>query len=89
MVDNKSRGGQHPMMITDNLPVAGMPRVEFIDQSVARWTFADTDLKAQKREFAYWRGWFGFDEIDEPHEVGGNVWFVRKQPLNGNGPTGE
>lgn len=85
MVDNKSKGGQHPMMNTDNLPVAGMPRVEFIDQSLARWTFADPDPKAQNREFGYWRGYFGFDEEDEPHEVGGNVWFVRKRASSKQG----
>jgi hypothetical protein len=80
--------GPHPMLNTATLPVTGMPRVEFIEHNLARWTFATSDRTIQAREFEYWRGWFGFDETDEPDEVGGDVWFVRQQagPGPGYGP---
>ena len=67
------------MLNMSKLPVIGMPRVEFVEENLARWTFATADRKVQEREFDYWGGWFGFDETDGPHEVGGNVWFVGRR----------
>lgn len=60
------------------LPKPGEPWVEFIYENLARWTFASTDRATQDAEFRYWRGYFGFEEDDEPDEVRGNVWLVRK-----------
>lgn len=62
---------QHP-------PEPGMPKVEFVEPDLARWTFTSADREVQNLEFRYWCGWFGFDENDEPHEVDGLTWMVRR-----------
>ncbi|MDB5540502.1 MAG: hypothetical protein JWQ89_2229 [Devosia sp.] len=57
-----------------------MPKVEFLDENktLARWTFANSHFATQRAQFRYWCGWFGFDPDDQPHEVVGNAWLVRK-----------
>ena len=60
-------------------PEPGMPKVEFIEPDLARWTFTSTDRAVQQVEFSYWCGWFGFDEADRPHHVESDVWLIRPQ----------
>jgi len=55
-----------------------MPKVEFIEPDLARWTFESADPATHEAEFKYWRGWFGFEESDWPHRIDGQVWLVRK-----------
>lgn len=57
-----------------------MPKVESIDPNLTRWTFTSLDPEVQRAQFEYWRGWFGFDETDQPIEVEGHVWLVRRTP---------
>lgn len=64
------------------VPMPGYPVVEWLDPfKLARWTFATADRPTQEAEFRYWRGWFGFEEDDEPERIEGRVWYTRpKRP---------
>ena len=71
-------------MVTAKLPDPGMPEpdqphVEFLEPDFARWTFPTDDPALQRVQFNYWRGWFGFEEEDEPHSIEGKVWLVRRE----------
>lgn len=57
------------------------PLVKLISpvENVYRWTFSTGDREIQDREFGYWKGWFGFDEDEQPHEVNGKVWLIRRR----------
>lgn len=63
-------------MLTEPEPC--MPKVEFIEPDIARWTFTCADRELQQAEFSYWCGWFSFDEDDRPSEVRGIEWLVRR-----------
>lgn len=65
-------------------PQPGIPKVEFIEPDLARWTFTSTDRGVQEAEFSHWCGWFGFDETDRPSEVTGDNWLVRRSPAATN-----
>lgn len=71
-------------MTTVEMPAPGMPEpggepvVEFLEPDFARWTFR-TDDPALQCSQNYWRGWYGFEEEDEPHSIEGRVWLVRRQ----------
>jgi hypothetical protein len=69
VLDPKNVIGAHSIPNAATLPITGMPRVEFLEHNFARWTFATSDRTIQEREFESWRGWFRFDETDEPDEV--------------------
>lgn len=60
-------------------PAPGMPKVEFIEPDLARWTFESADRATQEAEFTYWRGYFGFEEVDRPHRMDGRIWLVRRR----------
>ena len=62
---------QHP-------PEPGMPKVEFVEPDLARWTFTTDEGDVQQIEFSHWCGWFGFDEDDLPHRVDVAVWLIRR-----------
>ncbi|KQW81079.1 hypothetical protein ASC89_04405 [Devosia sp. Root413D1] len=65
-------------MPVGDMPGPGMPTVEFLEPDFARWTFLTDDPALQRAQFNYWRGWFGFEETDEPHSIEGRVWLVRR-----------
>ena len=62
------------------LPVPGMPLVEYPEPGVQRWTFASDDPAVRQREYWRWLGWFGLDEGNEPFSIDGQVWLVRRRP---------
>lgn len=64
-----------------DLPKPGMPRVEYPEPGVQRWTFASTDPTERRKEYRYWLGWFGLDEEDEPFEQNEAFWLVRGPTL--------
>lgn len=66
-------------MRAPGMPEPGEPKVEFLEPDFARWTFLTDDPAMQRAQFNYWRGWFGFEEEDEPHSIEGRVWLVRRQ----------
>ncbi len=65
-------------MPADELPKPGMPKVDYIEPSLQRWTFASDDPEVQEREFWRWLGWFALEEADRPHSKEGRVWLVRR-----------
>ena len=61
-----------------DMPGPDVPTVEFLEPDFAQWTFPTDDPAIQRLQFNYWRGWFGFEEGDEPHAIDGRVWLVRR-----------
>lgn len=65
-------------MRADDLPKPSMPKVEYPEAGVQRWTFASDDPEIQRAEFRYWLGWFGIEEEVEPFSIEGRVWLVSR-----------